>query len=318
MDVPLQLVFGAVLPVMLVLGIGFWMRGARMLTAEADGGLTKLVIRLLYPCFFFNHVAGNPVLADPAALLLPPLVGFAGVAGGFAIAFAAGRLLGLRTGKGLRTFAMCNGIYNYGYIPIPLVMALFASRETTAVLLLHNIGVEIAMWSVGILLLTGVGSVKLVLQRVVNPPLIALGLALALTWSGAFPLLPQWIPVTIEMLGNCAIPLGLLLAGAAIRDLFRQGGLLQEPLWPMAAIGLRLGLLPALFVAAAAFSPWMGEDLRRVLVVQAAMPAGIFPIVLARHYGGDPTVAVRVVIATTLAAALTLPLWIRYGLLWIS
>ena len=44
------------------------------------------------------------------------------------------------------------------------------------------------------------------------------------------------------------------------------------------------------------------------------MPAAVFPIVLARHYAGDPATAVRVVIGTSLLGFLTMPLWLRLGL----
>jgi predicted permease len=54
-----------------------------------------------------------------------------------------------------------------------------------------------------------------------------------------------------------------------------------------------------------------------VLVVQAAMPAAVFPIVLARHYGGQPLVAVQVVLATTALGLLVIPLWLSLGLAWI-
>ena len=55
-------------------------------------------------------------------------------------------------------------------------------------------------------------------------------------------------------------------------------------------------------------------ELRRVLVLQAAMPAAMFPVVMAKYYGGDPATAVRIVLATSLAALLTIPLWLGFGL----
>ena len=59
-------------------------------------------------------------------------------------------------------------------------------------------------------------------------------------------------------------------------------------------------------------------EIKRVLVVQAAMPAGVFPIVLARMYGGDPATAVRIVAGTTLLSLVTIPLWIRWGMAWLG
>jgi len=63
--------------------------------------------------------------------------------------------------RGLRTFAFAVGIYNYGFIPIPLMESLFG-RESLGVLLVQNMGCEVAVWSVGCWLLTGLSAVTAV------------------------------------------------------------------------------------------------------------------------------------------------------------
>jgi predicted permease len=55
-------------------------------------------------------------------------------------------------------------------------------------------------------------------------------------------------------------------------------------------------------------------ELKRVIVLEAAMPAAVFPIVMARHYAGDPATAMRVVIGTSVVGLVTIPLWIRFGM----
>jgi predicted permease len=59
-------------------------------------------------------------------------------------------------------------------------------------------------------------------------------------------------------------------------------------------------------------------ELKRVIVLEAAMPAAVFPIVMARHYAGDPATAMRVVIGTTVVGLVTIPLWIRFGMQWLG
>ncbi|MGZ4962489.1 MAG: AEC family transporter, partial [Limisphaerales bacterium] len=76
---------------------------------------------------------------------------------------------------------------------------------------------------------------------------------------------------------------------------------------------VRLGIVPILFLVVARYLP-CSVELKRVIIVQAAMPAATFPILLARHYGGEPSTALRVVIGTSLASLVTTPLWIRFGL----
>jgi hypothetical protein len=62
----------------------------------------------------------------------------------------------------------------------------------------------------------------------------------------------------------------------------------------------------------------MVDELRQVLVVQAAMPAAMTPIMLARLYGGRPAIAVQVVLATTIGSIVTLPWIIYWGIHWVG
>lgn len=312
MDLPVGTILSAALPVFILLGLGYSLRRARVLSAEADASLMKLVIRVFYPCLFLDFIIGNPALKEAQNLITAPLTGFVMTAGGIGLAYGIGRAIGLNRGGGLRTFAFCNGIYNYGYIPIPLVLVLFPGRETAGVLLVHNMGVEIAIWTVGILLLAGRFE-RGMLRNLINPPLIALVLAIVVNGTGMDNQVPAWTGRLVGMLGACSIPMGILLAGASIADLLNLRAMRELPRVPLASIGVRLGLLPLLFVVAAAFLPGISTELRQVIIVQAAMPAGIFPIVLSRHYGGNAAVAVKVVLATTLACVVSMPLWLRLG-----
>jgi predicted permease len=273
----------------------------------------KLVIRIFYPCLYFDFVIGNPALESANNLLSAPLVGFFTVAGGFLIAFFAGRIIGLKKGKGLRTFAFGNGIYNYGFIPIPVMLALFGDRGTLGVLLVHNVGIELAIWTAGIMLLAG-GIRNKALRNIFNPPVIALVIALLVNATGLDSKIPGWLDQTISILAACCVPVGIILAGAMIADLFKQQKLFAQPGVVAGSVVIRLGLLPLVFLLFAATMPGLSIELKRVIIIQAAMPAGIMPIVLARHYGGDPGVAVRIVLATTVASVVTMPLWIHLGL----
>ena len=312
MDLSFISIISAALPVFLLLGLGYILRKSHVLSEAADTSILKLLVRVLYPCLYLDSIIGNPALKSGNNLIAAPLVGFFTITGGFIIAYMVARLLGLERGKGLRTFSFCNGIYNYGYIPIPIILALFAGRETLGVLLVHNVGVEAAMWTVGIMLLAGRLD-RESLQRLINPPVIALMVALLINVTGLDNNIPGWLCRPVAMLGACSVPFGIMLGGALVADLLTARGIIEMPKIPLGSIGVRLCLLPIIFIAAAAFLPGISTELRQVMIIQAAMPAGILPIVLSRHYGGDPSVALRVVLATTLASVITMPLWIRLG-----
>jgi predicted permease len=83
------------------------------------------------------------------------------------------------------------------------------------------------------------------------------------------------------------------------------------------AVTLRQGLLPCVFIVVAWLLP-VSAELKRVLVIQAAMPTAMIPIILARHYEGDPPTALRVAMGTTLVSIITIPLWLHSGLQWLG
>jgi malate permease and related proteins len=310
-------ILGVLAPVFGLMLAGYVLRLRGVLRPEGDSSLMNLVVLLLYPALIFRHILGNPALRDPANLLLGPVLGFATIIAGFGCAWWVGRRIGLQIGKGLRSFAFSIGIYNYGYIPLPLVVLLFADSGTTGVLLVYNIGVELALWTVGILLLAGSVSSSMV-RRIFNPPVIAMLIALACNLLGLDRLFTPWMYQLLVFLSECAVPLALILAGATLADLGVGPSLLHPLRVPLSACILRLLVLPAGFLLIARFIPWATDELRMVLVIQSAMPAGIFPIVLAKHYGGDPRTAVQVVAATTIVSLITIPLWIIGGMAWLG
>ena len=304
-----------ILPVFVLIGLGAVMRRVRWLTAEADASLLKLVVNFLYPCLIFENVLGNAALRQPGNLLLAPLVGFATIALGIYTAYYAGRAIGLTQGEGLRTFAFSTGIYNYGYIPLPLMVALFGG-ESVGVLLVHNVGSEAAIWTVGILMLAGL-SLRDGWRKLVNAPVFALIAAVAGNTLDLGRFMPAVATNVIHLSAACAIPLGLLLIGATLMEFFGRPRELFDTRVTLASSIMRLGVLPVLFLLLAKFLP-CSDDLKRVIIVQAAMPAGILPLVIAKHYGGRSLTAVQVVIGTTVLGVFLIPLWVRLGLYWVK
>ena len=309
-------VLSAVLPVFFLALVGIGLRRVRWLTEEADATLLRLVVNVLTPCLIFDKVLGNQALQRAENLFIPPLMGFGGIVLGIGICWLFRRRVGLKTDAEQRTFALVAGLQNYGYVPFPLVLVLFANHpDTPGVLFVHNLGVDIAMWTLGLMTLghaTGPGEWR----KLINAPLVAIVLSLLLNASGAARWMPRPVGITASMLGDCAFPLGIMLTGAMVADQIRQ-------LHPARAAGaliwsavFRLGVIPALMLGIVRVLP-CSVEVKRVIVVQAAMPAGVFPIVLSRLYGGDPATAVRIVAGTTILSLITIPLWIQVGMAWL-
>ncbi len=310
-------VLTAVLPVFGIMAVGFWLRRRGWLTADADQSLMRLTINLLLPSLIFDSVLDNAALRRPENLLLPPLLGFGMVAVGMGVARCFTGLAGTTTKPEQRTFVLLAGLQNYAYLTIPLCLSLFGSG-TTGVLFVHNVGTDLAMWTMGIAVLTGRGAAG-GWKKIVNAPLIALLCALGLNFLAMFFHPPAPVLVAggivltgLHWLGQSAIPMALILIGAIVADHFEEARGGKAARIVLASSVVRLAIMPVLFLLLAKFFP-CSTDLKRVLVLQGAMPSATLPIVLARHYGGDARVAIRIVLGTSLLGIVTIPLWIRLG-----
>jgi len=308
-------ILNAVIPVFGVMALGVLIRRLNWLTEDADHSLMRICVNLLLPCLILDKSLGNPALSQPSNWLLGPLTGYLGVGLSLWVAWVLWPLHGLRESQSRRTFALCAGFHNYGYIPLPLALLLF-DQATAGVLFLHIIGVETALWTLGVMTLTG-GGLGRGWKKLINAPLVAIVVTVVLNRTGMDAHIPAVARTGFQWLGGCAIPLALILIGAIIAD--HLGDFQSTRGWRVmaAAVMLRLGLLPLIFLAAARFLPATLE-LKRVLILEAAMPTAVFPIVLAKLYRGDAGTAIRVVLATSVISLATIPLWLRFGFWWLG
>lgn len=309
-------IFFAVLPVFLVMIAGAVFQRAGWLEAELETGMMKLVLNLLTPCLIFTAIAGNPALERASVAVWSISLGLALILTGYGVAWLAGRWNGMQRGEGLRTFTISTGTQNYGFMALPVVMELWPDDPGPAGLIfVHGLGVELAIWSVGLMILAGHSGSSW--KNMINGPFLAVVLSLTLQYSGGHVLVPGVARTAMGWLGDCAIPMSLFMIGATIGRLFERQFWRRAARVAVASCAVRLVVLPAVILAAAKWLP-VPEALQSVLIVQAGMPAAVFPIVIARLYGGHPQTAIQVVLATTTVSAVTAPLVIALGIAWVK
>lgn len=302
-------------PVFLIVAVGYCTRIFSVVSDESEKSIMSLIINVLYPCFILSQIPGSKALQQSEVVFAAIGAGFGLTIAGLLIAKIAGHAMKLEPVDGINTFCVATAIQNYGFIPIPLIQSLFGDKasETLGVLFVHNLGLELAMWTVAIVLLSG--SMKNVWTRLINGPTIAIIAGLTLNFTGLYEWIPEYVSTAMSMLGACAIPLGLILAGATL------AGVMQRETWKISpkviggSLAVRFALMPVIFLIVASFMAFSPE-LRNVLIIEAAMPTAIFPIVLAKHFGGKPAIAVEVCATTTLASIVLMPLVILLAFQW--
>lgn len=198
---------------------------------------------------------------------------------------------------------------------------IFPDGKWTGVLFVYSLGVELVLWTLGVWLMNPHtrGAAKNVINPVVLSIVVGLGLNF-LPWSEwAAPGQPgSWAMLSVQrathLLGECAVPLGLIVVGATLYDLMSTPGWHQDMRAAAGGLVVRLAVLPAMMLGALALMPAAGADFRHVVAVQSAMPAAVFPMIIARRYGGDEATAMRVIVVTTLVSLFTIPFAVKLAL----
>ena len=305
--------------VILMLGIGYYSRKHNILTEAAEGSLLKFLINVLLPCFVFSKVVGNPMIKNSDNALWAPLAGFLGVTVSVVICLFFARYVfkikSLKEKTAQSTFAVATGLQNYGFIAIPVIERVFGD-DLLGIMLLHNMGVELAIWSIAIMVLSGKLGKEAIL-KMVNGPSIAVILSIIINSSGFDAYIPEFFKLSMDSVGAAFIPMGIILIGTTIY------GCLQTPEaklreWVkdyqllLTAHFLRSGLLPLIIIYMAYAMPY-SEGLLKVIIVEAAMPAAFIPIVLSKFYGGKPAIAMKISLTSMVVGFIVLPFWVSFG-----
>ena len=313
--------FHVVAAVFFILILGAFYRRKGWFPQTADGPLYSVTVNLLMPSLILDNIIRNEDLFSQASnLYLPPLAGFSmtviGIACGLLIALLPKKWTGLNTWKSAGTFAACVGVLNYGFTPIPLTEHLFNDKQTTGILFVQNLGTELSIWTIVVMVMSGRIN-KSIVKRAVNPPTCAIVLGILLNVTGLGMYVPEFLVKTIHILGGASIPITIFLIGLVIADLLdwktfqnRWKRIAKIAVWSCL---VRLVLLPAIFLFILMYID-CSLEMKRVVVIHSAMSSAIFPIVLSQHYGGDESVAMDVILSNNFLGLITSPIWVAIGL----
>lgn len=310
--------FLATIPVYIFFAIGFWLRYKKAIEAHHDAPIMQLAMDVGYPCLIFHSimtymvVEAHPSIASISFSLQAIICGFLELLVGVFAAWLVARVLRLRIGTGLRTFTLTAGVQNYAFFVIPIIQMLFSAQgdPTMGVLFIHNMGCEIFVWSLGVILMCG-GAKDLRLGMLLRGPLLAVCVSLLIAWSGlgSYVTLPP-IMKTTEMVGSVATPICLILFGCSMYDLTRN--FTWQPKMLTAGLISRLMLAPAFILFLAWVLP-VDPLIKRIMVIQSAIPSAVIPVILAKRFGGIPELGTQILLSTTICSFLTLPIWLALG-----
>ncbi len=304
----MSVALNALLPVLLVIVVGWAAANIPIIPREQWAGLDTLMYYILFPSLLIVALTTTDLSALPfttlglalilsiltmatlALLLRPLLAARFGVDGpGFTSIFQGAT-------RWNTTVAIAIAGFLYGAEGV----ALMSVAIVAMIPLLNVLCVSVLSWFAAA---TRPSPKRIAIELARNPLILACVIGIVLNLTGI--VLPSGVGSALKLLGNAGLACGVLAVGAGLNlhSLRRPGVRL--------AVGtlLRLLLMP-LFVAG--FSALLGVTgmARGIAVLAAAVPTASASYVLARKMGGDARLMAEIVTFQTLLAVITLPLYL--------
>lgn len=303
-------VLTSVLPVCLLVLLGFLLNQWRFLPDVFFTQMNKLGFWVLLPCLLFRTLAQAPAAASGTGLRIGLLLCTCSVAVTFA-GWATARALRLSddSARALMQAAMRG---NLAYTALPVLIYTFGEHTPAASVAVFALAPTIPFynfWAVLILSKPKDGqNVRLfpTLAAVLRNPLIV-GCALGYLLMASGIKLPDGLLKVPEELGRAALPCALIALGAGLTPARLRGSVSPA----FAAAALKLVAMPALgFLLAHAFG--IGGDDRLIALLYLASPCAVTSYVMADQMGADKALAGSAIALSTL---LCLPVMVAILLL---
>ncbi len=291
---PFQIFYTIVLPIFIIIGVGYLLDKIFELDIAT---LTRVLFYVISPVVAFNTLVGTELQSTEILYIGSITIVFQIVMYILSHAFFS-----LKPFKKDRTVLACSStFFNSGNYGFPFMLLAFGERglEVAALIVPAQ---ALILFSFGLIALSGERSLKESARRLSKVPILyalVIGLIVRLV---NIPI-PEVLSVPLQQLNNGMIPLALITLGAQLSRSKVNGNLL-----PVAsASALRL-LVGPLVVALMTFLIGVPRDLSVMLIAAAGLPTAINVFILSKEFGKSPELASQLVFWTTLLSAISLPL----------
>jgi len=301
-------VFNALAPVFLLILIGYAIRRFQWIDNAFWPPAERITYYVFFPALLIASGAHADLSGDQVWLMASAL--FGATAATATVALVLKPLLGLKPAAFTSFFQ--GTIRPNTYVGV-VAAFLFWGDEGLALLSIGILAVVplVNLLSVTALVIWGDGHegartpMRAVKEVARNPLVIACLIGFGL--NGLDIGLPPVIAPVLEILGRAALPIALMAVGAGLDF----PDLLANRRVATVSSTLKLLLLPAL---AWGLADWLGVEgvAFQVTILYATMPVSASSYVLAREMGGDAPLVAGIITASTLAAMVTMPLWILF------
>ena len=294
----------AVLPMCLVMALGYGTRRLGWLRREEISTINKIAFRIFLPCLLYYNIYCSDLSGSFDPLLMTYAVGGVLLTFGLALGYT---LLTEKLPE--RRGVLIQGMFrsNYVIMGIPVATALLGADQLGTVSILIAVIVPLFnMLAVVVLeVFRGQKPKPLhILGQIAKNPLV-IGSVLGILTLVAGIRLPHILEQTIQSVSAIASPLQLFLLGA----FFQFSGLKTYRRELVTVSIAKLIVSPGLFLGLVALLGFLGVAFVSLIGIFAS-PTAVNSFTMAQQMGGDAELAGDIVVTTSAASILTMFFWI--------
>jgi predicted permease len=300
---------GGLFSIILMVSIGYFLTAKRRFTPENSALLPFLVNYVSLPTFMIWNLLSTFDRAKLLPLLSGVVVPALSMLISFGVAYLLSNMIGLapnHRGTFRSAFFSSSAIF----VGVPVNMALFGESSIPYVLIFF-LANAFLFWTIGnysISLDGKTAPAKLIslasLRQVFSPPFIGFSIAVSLVLLEIR--LPDFLLVSFKYLGSMTTPLSMLFIGIVMYGVKLSQIRLNRDL--LVLLAGRFIITPLIVIVVAEFFP-IPDLMKKVFVIQSALPAMTQTTLMAKLYGADAEYAAVLVSTTTVVALFAIPVY---------
>ncbi len=291
--------FNTILPLLIIIGAGFFVKRLNMIPDTVVKCCNNLVFRVFLPILLMRNLM-NTTSED---ILSPGIFIFIGISVTllFVILFIIVPIFS-RNRKSTGTIIQGIGRSNYAIFGIPLVTMLFPDHDISLISLLTILIVPLLNTYSAIALVVytdkRVSLAKSIKSIILNP--LVIGSTIGFVLMLIKPPIPAFIDTSLKNLSQVASPLALFMLGASLE--FKK--IVQNKRTLIITTIAKLIISPVIFITAAILFGFRDIELAAVLISFGA-PTSVNSYTMAEQMGGDGDLAGEIVIFTSFFSIFT-------------
>ena len=305
----MSIIFGKVLSIFLIIGVGFLANKAGVLPDSSNKFLVDLLIMITSPCMILTSIASKELTDDTLGISLQ--IFLAAIIYFVVLSLLGyllyGKILKFKPKEDIMIYTMILASMNCGFMGFPITLSLFGN-DILYLMVLVNVIHTLYLYPFGTIQLN-IGSskgnsfnLKETLRAAANPCAIAAVIGIILLFTGIK--LPEILFSSMEMIGDSTVPLSMLLVGVQLGNsnfsrIFRNRKLVATCL-------MKMFLVPVLVFLAVNWLP-LASDLKVTLIFASCFASGVGIVPVISMENRNSLLAAEGVALTTLFSMVIIP-----------